>query len=433
MEIRRTYDTRVKYLVRAGLLPEVYRKQIHRSLISKWKREDPSKYYGYELNDDIGELYEVLKKVSDDELIQKTVRNLYRINKILKDSIGVGREYILRLKEHKSKIVRVIQNSKDTIGISKCIRLFGIAKSTFRTWSMEEYFHCNHAITKLCNNAYPQQLTVKEIHKMHRMLVHEKFLHWPVVSLAYYAMRKSILKAHPNTWYKYAKLMKIKRRQTRKFIPKYETGLRAQFPNEKWHADITLFQTADGFMSYIFLVVDNFSRCIISWRVASTKSAKVRLETFIEAINQAGILPESSKLSKTDLIVDGGKENNNKSVENFIEKYPIEKLIALKDIEKSNSLVEAVNRILKYDYLFRRQIQNQSQLITIMQNVVIPDYNNTRPHGSLKGLTPFEAYTQVKLNYRKIREKMFKAHKERLCYNKSFSCLGCPFDCKNRN
>jgi hypothetical protein len=47
MEIRRTYDTRVKYLVRAGLLSEVYRKQIHRSLISKWKREDPLKYYGY--------------------------------------------------------------------------------------------------------------------------------------------------------------------------------------------------------------------------------------------------------------------------------------------------------------------------------------------------------------------------------------------------
>ena len=68
-----------------------------------------------------------------------------------------------------------------------------------------------------------------------------------------------------------------------------------------------------------------------------------------------------------------------------------------------------------------------------MQNVVIPDYNNTRPHGSLKGLTPFEAYTQVKLNYIKIREKMIKAHKERLCYNRSFSCLGCPFDCKNRN
>jgi putative transposase len=431
MERRRTYDTRVKYLVRTGLLPDVYRKQIHRSLISKWKREDPSKYYGYELNDNIEELYDVLKNVANNQLIQKSVRNIYRINKILKDCVGYGREFTAKLKAHKTIIVKTIQDSKDTIGVNKARKLFGIAKSTFRTWAMEEFFHCNHAITKLCNNAYPQQLTIKEIHKMHRMLVNEKFLHWPVVSLAYYAMRKSIVKAHPNTWYKYVKLMKLKRRRRRKFIPKYDQGLRAQFPNEKWHADITLFQTADGSTSYIFLVVDNFSRYIISWKVASFKSAKIRLETFVEAINKAGISPRITTKNETDLIVDGGKENNNEVVETFIEKYPIEKLVALRDIEKSNSVVEAVNRILKYDYLFTRQIQNQSQLITIMQNIVIPDYNNKRPHGSLKGLTPFEAYSQVKLNYKKIREKMIKAHQDRICYNKTYSCLGCPFGCKD--
>ena len=36
---RKSYDTRVKYLVRKGLLPDVYRKQIHRSLLWKWERE----------------------------------------------------------------------------------------------------------------------------------------------------------------------------------------------------------------------------------------------------------------------------------------------------------------------------------------------------------------------------------------------------------
>jgi len=47
---RNSYDTRVKYLVRKGLLPDIYRKQIHRSLISKWKKESGEKYIGYELN-----------------------------------------------------------------------------------------------------------------------------------------------------------------------------------------------------------------------------------------------------------------------------------------------------------------------------------------------------------------------------------------------
>jgi putative transposase len=431
MDKRRTYDTRIKYLVRVGLLPDVYRKQIHRSLISKWKREDPQKYYGYQLNDNIDELYEVLKNVADNEVLQKTIRTAYRINKIIKDAVGSGRDYIQRLKVLKPKIVDAIDRAKKTIGTTKAIKLFGISKSTFRSWAMESFFHCSHAITKLCNNAYPQQLTIKEIHKMHKLLVAKEFLHWPIVSLAYYAMKKSIVKAHPNTWYKYVRLMQIKRRRFRKFIVNYDEGLRANLPNEKWHADITEFQTADGFKSYIFLVVDNFSRYIISWRVASVKCAKTRLETFEEAIEKAGLTCQTDAETTTHLIVDGGGENNNKQVDTFIEKYPIEKFVALKDIEKSNSIVEAVNRIIKYDYLFPRQIQDQRQLIAIMENIVIPDYNNKRPHGSLKGLTPFEAYSQVKINYKKIREKMIEAHRQRICYNKEYSCLGCPFDCKN--
>ena len=69
---RKTYDTRVKYLVRFGLLPNYYEKMIHKSLISKWKREAPDKYTGYELNTDISELYEVMKSLSQDEKMLKT-------------------------------------------------------------------------------------------------------------------------------------------------------------------------------------------------------------------------------------------------------------------------------------------------------------------------------------------------------------------------
>ena len=74
MQERKTYDTRVKYLVRKGLLPDIYLKKIHRSLVSKWKRESPEKYTGYELNDNIEELYELMKRVSDDQRLQRTLR-----------------------------------------------------------------------------------------------------------------------------------------------------------------------------------------------------------------------------------------------------------------------------------------------------------------------------------------------------------------------
>ena len=298
---------------------------------------------------------------------------------------------------------------------------------------MESFFKCEKSVTKMCNNAYPQQLTIMEVHKMHRMLTSEKYLHWPIVSVAYFAMKKALLKAHPNTWYKYAKLMQIKRRRKRKFIRKYEVGIRATYPNQKWHADITEIKTSDGKTAYIYLVVDNYSRYITSWRVADRICAKIRLETFIETINNAKIKETVTDEIKSALIVDGGTENNNKQVEKFIEKYPVEKLIALKDIMKSNALVESVNKLIKYDYLFPKKLQNQIQLTNYLKSFVIPDYNNKRPHGSLSGLTPLEAYKQKKVNFAKIRANMVTAHKMRICYNKTHQCLGCPFDCKNKH
>lgn len=429
MATRKTYDTRVKYLVRKGLLPDLYSKHIHRSLISKWKREAPEKYTGYELNDNITEIYELMKTVAEDERVLKTLRAFYRINKTLKDIIGTGKEYVAKLKVHKHHVIDAIHRSKKIISINRAIKLIGISRSTYRIWAMEHYFKCGQSITQLCNNSYPQQLTVNEIHKMHRLLSNVNYLHWPIISVAYYGMKKSLLKAHPNTWYKYARLMKIKRMRPRKVKPKYEVGVRAEAPNEKWHADITELRTADGKKCYIYLVVDNYSRYITSWRVSHKICAKTRIDTFKETMINAGL--KTCLNLTTELIVDGGTENNNKSVEAFIENKPLKKSIAGKDILKSNSMVEAINKVLKYNYLFPRNIKNKTQLINVMKNVVIPDYNDKRPHGSLHGLTPLEAYGKRKVNFKKIREKMQEAYVQRIEFNRTHSCLGCPFGCKS--
>ena len=230
-----------------GLLPDVYRKQIHKSLVSKWKRESPEKYTGYELNDNIEKFYELMKKISEDQRLLRTIRAFYRINKTLKDIkdiIGKGNDYLKRIREFKHQIVETIQRGKKTIRIKRGIKLFGISPSTYRIWAMESYFRCGQSLSKLCNSAYPQQLTAKEVHKMHRILSSQEFQHWPIISVAYHGMRESILKAHPNTWYKYTRLMRLNRRKFKKPKKEYDEGLRANAPDEKWHADITELKTA---------------------------------------------------------------------------------------------------------------------------------------------------------------------------------------------
>ena len=62
---------------------------------------------------------------------------------------------------------------------------------------------------------------------------------------------------------------------------------------------------------------------------------------------------------------------------------------ALLDVHYSNSLIEAHNKLLKYNYLYNMTVRDPNHLNETLR-WVIADYNN-RPHVSLDGLSPNEA------------------------------------------
>jgi putative transposase len=97
--------------------------------------------------------------------------------------------------------------------------------------------------------------------------------------------------------------------------------------------------------------------------------------------------------------VDGGTENINQKVNDYIQSKGrrLIKLIAGKDIRFSNSMVEAQNRLIKYHYLFRHPFSSLSELNKLLE-WIIQDYNHTRPHHSLGGLTPYEALNEITIS-----------------------------------
>jgi len=69
--------------------------------------------------------------------------------------------------------------------------------------------------------------------------------------------------------------------------------------------------------------------------------------------------------------VDGGSENKGR-VDDFL-KQPhstIKKLVALLDVLFSNSMIEAVNKKIKYDYLFWVRPRNFEHLVAMLPQVV---------------------------------------------------------------
>lgn len=128
-----------------------------------------------------------------------------------------------------------------------------------------------------------------------------------------------------------------------------------------------------------------------------------------------------------NLIVDGGSENVNKTVDDFITNFnsvKLNRLIALKQVSFSNSVAEAVNKIIRNSYLNHFSINNLAEL-QLKLSFAVDDYNNKRPHGALIGLTPEQAYRNVTVNTDLFSERIKSTRIERRIINHKTICGNC--------
>ncbi|WMJ71872.1 hypothetical protein RCC89_01605 [Cytophagaceae bacterium ABcell3] len=121
----------------------------------------------------------------------------------------------------------------------------------------------------------------------------------------------------------------------------------------------------------------------------------------------------SFNISTTTVMTDDGTENTHLNTE-------AAHIIAQKDVFFSNSMVEAVNKHLKYQYIFPKgEIESLEKLIFLLQNS-IDDYNS-KPHGALFGLTPLEVMNGKIPDKHQFSVQIAEAGKERVRINR----MGC--------
>lgn len=168
--------------------------------------------------------------------------------------------------------------------------------------------------------------------------------------------------------------------------------------------------------------MDNFSRKILSWDVSENLSGKMRLKSLEKAVKEQFLEKQvlDDRNLKLDLIVDGGSENNNITIHEFIKncRVGIDKKIALKDVLFSNSLIEGNNRILKQTYLKDQQLTRAELTRYISES--IQEYNSEKPHYVHKIYTPDEVFENPELKDTKLF--FDKLNQQRILDNKNYSC-----------
>lgn len=427
--MKNKYDTSVIFLYAIGkenLLPLEFRKQIPYSTISTWRKANYTSYLGHEFRYHFDEAFKSFELSAQNRQLRNLLYSLSRswisLSHILLPLIKQANGD----KELQLKLLMTVNYLKNQIGLERTLKLLNLSKPLYYQWVLETRFDCFDSYTQLCVKRHPQQLENKEILKIKSLLTDSKTDHWPIVSIQGDALRNKKLVASLYSWYKYARLWGIKKKLIKK--QKKKIGIVAMHPNEYLHVDTTFYPLIDGKNICISFVMDNYSKMILGYHVADSNTFDIVRKSLTKALK---VIVKHPSQKHSYLVTDGGKENHNKYIDEFItklSKHKITKIKALKDIRFSNSPVEAVHRTIKGRYLRNRKFESIKAVDNYLKWAV-EDYNIARPHYKHRPRTPHEVYFDIPLGF-DIRKRVKSAITQRVKNNKCSACRQCTMGCK---
>ena len=146
--------------------------------------------------------------------------------------------------------------------------------------------------------------------------------------------------------------------------------------------DITYIPMARGFV-YLTAVVDWFSRRVLAWRVSIGMEVDFCLEALEEALATYG----APEIFNTDQ----GSQFTSVAFTSLLQRNAIRISMDGKGSWRDNVFVERLWRSVKYEEVYLRAYDSVAEARTSLGRY-LGFYNRKRPHSSLNGRTPDQAY-----------------------------------------
>jgi putative transposase len=167
-----------------------------------------------------------------------------------------------------------------------------------------------------------------------------------------------------------------------KIYPYLLRGVEVTRPNQVWAMDITYIPMERGYV-YLAVVLDWFSRRVLSWSVSITMEAAFCVETLEDALARHG-RPEIFN-------TDQGSQFTGAAFTGVLIKNAIAISMDGKGAWRDNVFVERLWRSVKYEEVYLRAYDTASDARASIGRY-LDFYNCRRPHSSLDGTTPDHAY-----------------------------------------
>jgi putative transposase len=167
-----------------------------------------------------------------------------------------------------------------------------------------------------------------------------------------------------------------------KIYPYLLRGVKIERPNQVWATDISYIPMRRGFV-YLVAVVDVFTRRVLSHRVSITMEAEFCVEALREAL---------AKYGKPEIFnTDQGSQFTSIDFTGVLLDAKVSISMDGKGAWRDNVFVERLWRSVKYEEVYLRAYESVSEARSSLGRYLV-FYNERRPHSSLDGRTPDEAY-----------------------------------------
>src|SRR5271167_4125382 len=167
-----------------------------------------------------------------------------------------------------------------------------------------------------------------------------------------------------------------------KIYPYLLRGMEIVRPNQVWAMDISYIPMASGFV-YLAVVLDWATRRVLSWRLSITMEAVFCLETLEDALARHG---------RPDIFnTDQGSQFTGSAFTGLLADHGIAISMDGKGAWRDNVFVERLWKSVKYEEIYLRAYETVSEARNSIGRY-LDFYNRRRPHSSLDGTTPDNAY-----------------------------------------
>jgi putative transposase len=177
--------------------------------------------------------------------------------------------------------------------------------------------------------------------------------------------------------------LKRKRPPKRHYGPKGEVKRKAEYPNQVWSYDFVEDRTVRQDRIRLLTVIDEFTREALAILVARHIGSPEVLDTLEKLVEHRG--------SPEYLRSDNGPEFIANAVKRWLGERGCETLYIEPGSPWQNAYIESFNGKLQDECLKMHLFHNGKEAIEIIENWRV-EYNEYRPHSSLKNLTPTEFY-----------------------------------------